>query len=176
MKPLSYSLLREIQKKETDSTRITALEEEFYAVASEFLQAKKEEAFSTGSSLSIREYENIKKIIDTIKERREEKIVLMAIRSESAQGGLTPEERELLSELTEAVRKFRGKMSELFVSDEKAAPRPENKMKRVKLLKDIEPYKGIDNNVYGPFKNGDEVELPPGEVEWLLKAKMAEKV
>ncbi len=177
MKPLNYALLREIQKKETDSTRITQLEEGFYQEVSDFLKKKREEAFSSGSTLSIREYENIKKIIDTIKERREEKIILMAIRSEGGHSGLTPEERELLEELSASVKKFRGRVSELLSSEGgEPAPRPEKKTRRVKLVKNIEPYKGLDNNVYGPFKSGDEVELPLGEVEWLLKAKMAETV
>jgi len=173
MKSLSYSLLREIQKKELDSTRITPLDEGFYQEASDFLKKKKGEAFSSGSSLSIKEYENIKKIIDTIKERREEKIVLMAIRGDGNTSGLTPEEKGLLKELSGAVEKFRGKVLELLAEEETTLP---EKKSKVKLLKDIEPYKGLDSNVYGPFRSGDEIELPSEEAEWLLKARMAEKV
>ncbi|NYZ77453.1 DNA replication complex GINS family protein [Candidatus Micrarchaeota archaeon] len=177
MKPLNYSILREIQKKETDSTRLSSLEEDFYDAASDFLRQKREEAFSNGSMPAIREYENIKKIISTIKERREEKIVLMAIRGEGTPGGLTPDEVELLKELSDSVKRFRGKMSELFSSEENGkAFAPRKKSRRVKLLKDVEPYKGLDNGVYGPFKSGEEVELPPEEAEWLLKAKMAETI
>ena len=174
MKTLDYALLREIQKKETGSTKIVSLEEGFYTNASEFLKKRKEEAFASGSTLSIREYENIKKIIDTIKERREEKIVLMSIRGDATQSGLTPEERELLGEFSGAVKKFREKVSELLSSGENRTSAPERK--KVKLLKDIEPYKGIDSRIYGPFKKDDKTELPAGEAEWLLKAKMAEIV
>lgn len=175
MKPLTYSLLREIQKKEIESTKLNVLEEDFYYTASEFLRTKKEEALSSRSMLAIREYENIKKIVNTIKERREEKIILMAIRGEGSAAGITPEEAELLSELSTSVFKFRGKVLKLFPSDENEKI-PENikKPSRVKLLKDIEPYKGIDNNVYGPFRVGEEVSLPKEEAEWLLKAKIAE--
>ncbi len=173
MKPLDYSLLREIQKNETESTRITPLKDDFYAEASEFISKKKEDAFSSGSALSIREYENIKKILTTIKERREEKIILMAIRGEGTSGGLTPEEKHLLKELSDAVKKFRESVSDLVPDNGKAVPKKQSRI--VRLLKDVEPYKGLDNNVYGPFKSGDEVELPSAEAEWLLKAKMAEK-
>jgi len=171
MKPLDYSLLREIQKNELESTRLTPLDADFYENASGFLSTKKSEAFASGSALSIKEYENIKKILTTIKERREEKIILMAIRGEGTSGGLTPEEKKLLKELSDSVKKFRESVSD---SEEKTLAVPEKK-KKVKLLKDVEPYKGLDNSVYGPFKSGDEVELPSAEAEWLLKAKMAEK-
>jgi len=173
MKPLDYSLLRDIQKNELESTKLTSLEENFYANASEFLSVRKKEAFASGSTLSIREYENIKKILTTIKERREEKIILMAIRGEGNSGRLTPEEKKLLKELSDAVKKFRESIADSSASEESTLPVPEKK--KVKLLKDVEPYKGLDNNVYGPYKSGDEVELPPAEAEWLLKAKMAEK-
>lgn len=172
MKPLDYSLLRDIQKNELESTKPTPLEENFYANASDFLSTRKKEAFASGSTLSIREYENIKKILTTIKERREEKIILMAIRGDGNSGRLTPEEKKLLKELSDAVRKFRESIAD-SASEESTLPVPEKK--KVKLLKDIEPYKGLDNNVYGPYKSGDEIELPPAEAEWLLKAKMAEK-
>jgi len=111
MKPLDYSLLREIQKNELESTRLTQLDADFYENASGFLNNKKKEAFASGSALSIREYENIKKILTTIKERREEKIILMAIRGEGTSGGLTPEEKKLLKDLSDSVRKFRESVS-----------------------------------------------------------------
>lgn len=46
--------------------------------------------------------------------------------------------------------------------------------RRIRLLQDVTPYKGLDNAVYGPFRKGDECTLPPPEAEWLLKARMAE--
>ncbi len=168
---INYSALREIQKKEMDSTKIVVLEKDFYSEASKFLESRKAEAFGSGSSLPIREYENIKKIIHSIKERREEKIVLMAIRGEETHKGLTPEESELLKELSGSVRKFREKVTGSFPEK----PVKKN-IRKVKLLKDVDPYKGLDNNVYGPYKSGEEIELPPTEAEWLLKAKLAESI
>ncbi len=174
MELLSYSFLREIQKKESDSAKLTALGENFYVEAANFLKKKREEAFSTGSILAIREYENIKKIISTIKEKREEKLVLIALRSEGIPTGLTPEEIELLEGLSHCVGKFRTRISAVLPSEENTLPRARGRTSRVKMLKDVEPYKGLDNNIYGPFKNGEEVELPKEEAEWLLKAGMAE--
>jgi DNA replication initiation complex subunit (GINS family) len=170
---ISYSVLREIQKKEMGSTKIVALDSDFYTKASEFIEKKRSDAFSSGSTLQIREYENIKKIIHSIKERREEKIVLMAIRGEETHKGLTPEEEELLREFSDSVNRFRKKVTDMFFEEEKPVRK---NLRKVKLLKDVDPYKGLDDNVYGPFKSGEEIELPPSEAEWLLKAKLAESV
>ncbi len=170
---INYSVLREIQKKEMESTKIVTLDGDFYVKASEFLEKKKNDALSSGSILPIREYENIKKIIHSIKERREEKIVLMAIRGEGTNKGLTPEEGDLLAELSASVGRFRKRVTEMFSEEEKTVKKD---IRRVKLLKDVDPYKGLDDNVYGPFRNGEEIELPPAEAEWLLKAKLAENV
>ena len=47
---------------------------------------------------------------------------------------------------------------------------------KVKVIKDSEAYKGLDGNVYGPFKKEELVSLPKAEVDWLVKAKIAEMV
>ncbi len=44
----------------------------------------------------------------------------------------------------------------------------ENK-KQIKVIKYIEEYRGIDGNIYGPYRVGDIVELPNEEAEWLIK-------
>ncbi|MCL6089120.1 MAG: hypothetical protein M1530_03070 [Candidatus Marsarchaeota archaeon] len=48
--------------------------------------------------------------------------------------------------------------------------------KKLKLLADIPEYRGADNEVYGPFATGQQVEVPPSEADSLLKARMAEEI
>jgi DNA replication initiation complex subunit (GINS family) len=47
---------------------------------------------------------------------------------------------------------------------------------RVVVLMEIEPYKGFDGNVYGPFKKGSVVSLPKEEADWLLQNRLAKLV
>jgi len=166
---LNYSNLREIQKKEMESAAITPLEDDFYEKVSELLKKKKESAVKSQSILEIREYENMKKIIISIQSKREEKMVLMALRGETEGKGLTSEEKKMVDELSKTIQKYRGSM-DISTEEEKE----DVKKKTVRIIKHIEQYKGIDNDLYGPFKEGEEVLLPAGEAEWLLKAKMAE--
>lgn len=166
---LNYSMLRDIQKKEMDSAAIAALEPSFYSDVAKFLAEKKKKARESGSMLAIKEYENIRRIVAAIQMRREEKIVLRAVRGESDAAGLTTEESVLLKDLSKRINECRNAVSDIWNSEEK-----EPKMKKVRILKDIEPYTGLDKNVYGPFKSGDVPLLPLTEAEWLLKSRMAE--
>lgn len=165
---LTYSALREIQKKEMDSAALVKLQDNFYKEVSELIAKKKEEAVISKSILAIKEYENIKKIMMSIQAKREEKIVLMAVRSRIDEEGLTSEEKEMLSEMKGIITKNRASINESWGSEETPS------MKRIKIVKDVEQYKGLDNIVYGPFKSGEQPLLPKEEIDWLLKARMAE--
>lgn len=169
---LNYSELRDIQRKEMESSAIVSLPEDFYRSVSGLLIKKGSEAVSSKSLLTIKEYENTKKIILAIQSKREEKIVLMAVRGEREGVGLTSEERDLLKELSSIIRKSREAVKSVWDSEDAL---PANS-RRIKILKDVSQYRGLDNSLYGPFRQGEEQMLPRAEAEWLLKAGMAEIV
>jgi DNA replication initiation complex subunit (GINS family) len=166
---LSYSKLRDIQKKESDSADIVKLDPAFWSDAAIFIADKKKEAMNGESILAIKEYENIRKIVASIQMRREEKIVLMAVRGEKDMPGLTKEEGSLLRDISERIHKCRDEVSDIW-----NGKKTDETTKKVRILKDIEPYTGLDNNTYGPFSSGDEPLLPLAEAQWLIKSKMAE--
>lgn len=99
--PLTYSALREIQKKEMESSEIVRVEQDFYEQVSALLKERKQAAMSDESMSALREYENIRKIAAGIQAKREEKIVLMALRGDKIHDGLTEKEHELLENILE---------------------------------------------------------------------------
>jgi DNA replication initiation complex subunit (GINS family) len=167
---LDYSELRDIQKRELDSSAIVNLPDDFYHSVSQLLAKKNSDAISSKSLLAIKEYENIKKIVLSITTKREEKIVLMAVRGEKEGIGLTLEEKEMLKELSSIIKKARTRTQAIWTAEDPTA----GNSRKIRVLKDISQYRGLDNSIYGPFKQGDEHVLPKAEVEWLLKAGMAE--
>ncbi|MEM2909019.1 MAG: hypothetical protein QW590_03885 [Candidatus Bilamarchaeaceae archaeon] len=172
-----YAALREMQRQELSSPRLAALDENFYTQIALFLSEKKNEALSSNSMLKVREYENLQRIIASIKEKREEKILLMALRGEKINGSATPEELTLFNNLVNALKEFREKITGTIKVISSDATHEKNEQKdglMVRIIKDIEAYKGLDGNVYGPFKADTVISLPRAEVEWLVKAKMAE--
>ncbi len=180
---LTYSRLRELQRSEMQNAELASLEEGFYPELRAFLEARKAEALSSQNLLVIRECENVKKIAKGIINKRMEKIVLISIRGKSDVKGLTPEEREFLLRLKDVVDKNEAAMHGLVDAekgisvsgtDAVVVGGPKANIKRIKFTKDISPYKGLDEKVYGPFRSGEEAELPGEEAQWLLKEKMAE--
>ncbi|MBI5046438.1 DNA replication complex GINS family protein [Candidatus Micrarchaeota archaeon] len=168
---MNYSDLRDIQKREMESSAIVPLAEDFYKTISKLLSAKKEDVFTSKSLLSIKEYENIKKIVLSIQAKREEKIVLMSVRGDQTGNGLTAEEKELLKDLSIILNKARDTVRSVWTLEESASDAA-----KIKLLQDVSQYKGLDNVVYGPFKAGNEETLPRSEADWLLKSKLAELI
>lgn len=167
---LNYSELRDIQRREMESSAIVSLSEDFYRSVSSLLSSKGAEAAASKSLLAIKEHENIKKIVLAIQTKREEKIVLMAVRGEREGAGLTAEERELLKELSSIIKKSREALKSVWDSEDAQSANS----RRIKMLKDVSQYRGLDNSLYGPFRQGEEQMLPRAEAEWLLKAGMAE--
>jgi DNA replication initiation complex subunit (GINS family) len=165
---LNYSELRDIQRKEMESSAIVSLPDDFYELISALLTKKKEEALSSKSLVVIKEYENIKKIVAAVAAKREEKIALMAVRGETEENGLTREERELLKGMSSIIKSSRESVKSVWETEEKVTSQ------RIKIIKDVEKYRGLDNSIYGPFKQGEEQSLPRPEAEWLLKSGMAE--
>lgn len=165
---LTYSALREMQKKETESAALVGVEPDFYEKVARLLERKKQEAQESNSLLTIREYENIKKVIQGIQGKREEKIALLALRGEHEGRGLSHEETQLLQNLVEAISQARTTVKNVWESEPRRLPR------QIRILREVEQYTGLDNHLYGPFKTGEQPLLPKEEIDWLLKAKMAE--
>ncbi len=167
---LNYSDLRDIQKKEMESSAIVGLPQDFYQSVSQLLSKKNDEAHSSKSLLAIKEYENIRKLVITIQAKREEKIVLMAVRGEKEGAGLTAEEKEMLKELSSIIKKSRETVKSVW-GKEGSVP---DGSSRIRIIKDVAQYRGLDSSIYGPFRQGEERLLPRPEAEWLLKAGLAE--
>jgi DNA replication initiation complex subunit (GINS family) len=171
-KMLNYSKLREMQRSEVASSELCTVEEDFYSKLREFLVEKKGEAVGSQNLLAIKEYENLRKIARAIVNKRNEKLVLLALRGKKETAGMTGEEAEFMGRLSRAIEENDAKLSFIFEEGNGAAKK--DNIKRVRLLKTISPYKGLDEKVYGPFEEGEVAELPEDEAQWLLKEKMAE--
>jgi len=52
----------------------------------------------------------------------------------------------------------------------------EEHMVQVLITEYVEAYRGLDGNIYGPYKEGEKVKLPKEEGEWLVMAGMAKRI
>ena len=192
MGDLDYKKLRELSREEKANPTLSRLPENFYASVEEFLNSRFSEMESTRSVLQMREFENATAVIREISSIRQQKILFKAIRNggvHGATGEMTREEHELYDRFCAVVEEEKGRVDAMLSRFESsprqpgAAPASRSReaaqastLKKVRFTKDVPAYKGADSQTFGPFKSGEEGDLPAGEAEWLLRGKLAEQI
>lgn len=165
---ITYADVQRVYRSEKRSPTLQKIDNRFYSKISELLAGIEEEH---------REY--IGKLVDEIFERRRNKIIVNAIRSpEKEPENMIPVERAFYAELTRALAKYKGKVfSEKFKGEEPAEiEKIKTEKIKVRFLRSLPSIIGSDMVHYGPFKEGDEVELPKDNAEILIDQEIAEEV
>jgi DNA replication factor GINS len=205
---INYRTLRKIQQKEKNSSILTDLDNDFYKNLEKYLldlnNSLESESDDHKKKLLNEEIENTKKIITSIYEQREKKILLTAI--SKARGGkpdlkfMVSTERDFFDSILKLIDTFRskilenkktmviGKVNSEVVNNE---TKKENKIidnnneikilknrnlnPIIRVIKDIPNFVGTDAKKYSLKKN-DIVSLPEDMKEMLLKRKVVEKL
>ncbi|MCC7552210.1 DNA replication complex GINS family protein [Candidatus Micrarchaeota archaeon] len=170
MPEITYTYLRKLQNEEKETMILTELSEEFYEKVEIFVKQKKEEIEKEHSIIKIREFENTIKLLRTIFQIRQQKILLRTIQSSGDdKDGMTKEEIELFDD----VKKLMKNHTQIFETSLENKKEEQKVLKKVKIVKNVPAYTGIDGSIYGPFAPEQEKELPESEVKFLIKAEMA---
>ncbi len=201
---LTYKRLRDLAREEKVQPGLVALPPEFYGEISTFLSSRFSEMESSRSVMQMREFENAVAIIREITAIRQQKILFKAIRDGGAHSGtdsMTKDEHELYDRFCAVIEDSRSGLETLLMQyeskkktpnqrrEEEAAAKapssaqkgasvvaPASSLKKVRFLKEVPAYKGPNNETLGPFKPGEEGQLPQSEADWLLRGKLAESL
>lgn len=192
---LTFSDLRKIQKQEKRQEELSDLDDSFLLKVSEYLERKQ--------GVDEREYRNAKRVLDKIIGLRQDKIVKNAkisVKSDvkSSKLNLLPREQEFYREVKDKFNSFSDKIDEVVEQDpsdveemetEEIEPEPEPEpedvdesrdvedgYELVKIVSDVPEFMGTDLESYGPFDEGEEVELPEENADILVNRGSAEKV
>ncbi|MFH1306207.1 MAG: hypothetical protein ABIH83_00935 [Candidatus Micrarchaeota archaeon] len=167
---LTYQQLFQLYRNEKETNALGKLPDEFeeslsFLVSSLNKKAEYEENVR-------KELENAKKIASSLMELRRRKLVLRAI-SNNEEGkidGINGREEKFF----ENIREICGK-EERWVESTVGEGRREGDepAKKIKMMKDVPEYKGSDGKDYGPYSQGETVELAEKEAEWMVDRKMA---
>jgi len=172
MEELSYEELRKIQARERASPVLQTLPEGFYKEARRLIERKDEGLKKNFSLTEAKEYESILKVVEDIHGRRKQKIIMKAMKSGAGdEGMLADEERELFKRIHGIVEEEAGSFMKLIEGKEGRVE--EESIKRIKILKNLPKFVGVDLKVYGPFKEGDSIELPEKEAQLLVRRGIA---
>ncbi|MFB6213492.1 MAG: hypothetical protein ABEJ07_02945 [Candidatus Nanohaloarchaea archaeon] len=187
MEELNFSGLRKIQKEEARTDELSELDDKFLLRVGDYLDRI--------DGVDDREYRNARRIFDKIISLREDKIVKnarLSIKSDVNPGELDmlPREQELYRELKSVFEEHRDSIDgevngggsyepEETVDAEEAEEIEEDDgaegYESIEITSHVPEFMGTDLEEYGPFDEGDEVEIPEENAEILVNRGSAER-
>lgn len=191
---ITYDKLYEVLRLEKYKQELQKLDSDFYSKVVRYLdekksilesQEKKDSVFASASiAKTKRQLENTRMILKELYERREGKVIQMALFSsrtnENVQevDALLGDELKLYNSLIELFDNYRKDI--LFNILEGKGPIVEKEKletkKTVKFLESVPKFIGEDMNVYGPYKAEDTARLPEKVSQILLENKRVKEV
>jgi DNA replication initiation complex subunit (GINS family) len=206
---ITYDLLFDILKIEKSREDLQKLDEKFYKNVVEYLSTK--ESIITNSNTPIREREltriqlgNVKKLLLELYDRREKKIINLAIYKIKTGAGiintesLLEEERNLFEMLCMQLSRYRddivnnvieGKMPVANIPSTSELPDikttaniveetedTSDGIKSVRFIKSVPKFLGPELEIYGPFEENDIASLPTRIANILVKKDRAEEM
>jgi DNA replication initiation complex subunit (GINS family) len=186
---LTYETLFELFTREKNREELQKLDAKFYDELLSYLREKKGSAenpmFSDEEKQrSRRQVENIIKIIKELYDRREKKIIFMALNKTRTNSGtidssaLLEEEQQLFNSVVQVLSQHRNEILNSVLNDSPvvrtASKQQTNKL--IRFLHDVPKFVGKELEIYGPFKEEDVANLPAEVAEILLKKGKAEEI
>lgn len=197
---ITYDTLYEILRREKFRNELQLLEGDFFDNVLCYMNEKsvildsqknRDSIFSSEYKKTERTIQNTNKLLNELYERREGKIVNLALLSsrtsllEEDLLVMLPEERKLYDELLTTLNLFRKGIVLKLLSGEKPdinqqksikSSTLEDKKSLVRFLHAVPKFVGVDMNVYGPYDSHDIANLPSNIAEVLISKERAEVI
>jgi len=198
---ITYETFRKFQRYERDNKQLQELPEDFYQSCAEWMKRKEKIYEETKDPMIIKEIENVMTIIKDILDRRERKLLLLAmhsVRGNAVPQNLLPFEAKHFDIIVEHLREMReGILSQIKgTGEEKSGEEKKEEdaaeelkkdeklpkikqlegFKLVRILEEIPQFLGTDGRSYGPFKPEDLVTLEEKVADLIINKNKAEPV
>ncbi|HLC57561.1 MAG TPA: hypothetical protein VJH95_03245 [Candidatus Nanoarchaeia archaeon] len=190
---INYETLYDLLRREKTAPELQKIAKTFPQDVKAYLKEKQEfianqssnsSAFSQKESgLVLKQVENTKRLVKEICEKREAKIISLAL--SSVRTGAKYDTSSLLNEelvFYEAVKSALNSSRHLLLDPMLSSPEPlapqktSNNLKQVKFLNPTPQFLGMDMNSYGPFDQDYIASLPEDIAGLLIKTKRAEEL
>ena len=192
---MNYEDLRRFQRMERNSSKLGDLPRNFYDELSQLLVTQKSKC-KEGQAEEAKIFENMIKTARDIFDRREQKILMKAMRfvrtNETDKDSITDEEKALFERLSEDLKKSRQEFEMLLLGNGK--PKNLEKIQNindipsinnghagedlnivmVRILKKVPKFVSGDLKEYGPFEANSIVKLPKKEADLLSNRNFIE--
>ncbi|MBS3144423.1 DNA replication complex GINS family protein [Candidatus Woesearchaeota archaeon] len=201
---ITYEKLYDILRKEKYAQELQKIDKDFFRSVVEYLKEKeaiaesqkgKESIFSAEAESTIKQVSNIKKLIKELYEKREYKIIQLAmfasrIADKEIPSALLTEERPLFLDVVNILNVYRESIVQNVI--EKRLPTPGEQPKSIKrdflddtkqsdtkvvrFMHAVPKFVANDMNTYGPFDEEDTAILPNKAADVLIDKKRAEEI
>ena len=195
---ITYDTLYEILRREKFKKELQKLDDNFFDNTLNYLndkskidesQKEKDSIFSSEFKKTEKTLENTKKILKELYEKRESKIIMLALFSSRTAPteddiiAMLPEEKRLYSTLLDDLTKFRKDILQNLLENKQ--PKVEGKSIKsenqdskslIRFLHAVPKFVGEDLTIYGPFDAHDVANLPKGIANVLITKERAEKI
>ena len=189
---ITYEVLYDVLRRERIVHELQKLDGNFFNDINKYIKEKKailEDLKTKASIFAKKEIEktekelmNIKKIATEIYEKRESKIMQLALSSaitnkNQDNGNLLPEERLIFENLIKFLKESRSELLTNLLEDKpKVIKSEQESIKTVRILQPIPKFMGDDLNEYGPFEEEYIASLPIKISQLLIKNNKAEEI
>ncbi len=193
---ITYETIYEILRKEKYNNEIQKLQKTFFKDLTDFLKQQdsliksqeKKGLFPKEIEKNKKQIENIKKLIKEIYERRENKILQLALLSSRSTkkddlSNLLPEEKLLFNDFKKIFIQYKKGILHNILSKKIPEIKPKdiktekpNSLKLVRFIHTVPKFIGNDLHIYGPFESEDIASLPSKIVDTLIKRKRAQEI
>ena len=176
---ITFQTFRRFQLEERKEV-LQKLPPNFWDACREWLERKQARYEASRDLTLLHEIESFKRVVEEIFDRRERKLLhlaLHAVRGKVTPTNLLPEEKGLFDESVDLLRKLRQDLLGSLLAGKKKpkeSRKAGEKLVLVKILEAIPRFVGTDLHTYGPLKPGDLVTLPPNVARFLIQKGKAE--
>jgi DNA replication initiation complex subunit (GINS family) len=168
---ITFELIRRIHRQEVVSPKLVELPASFFKDVTAYLERKRRMAKKGRERMAGLEVKNIERLVQGIFNRRERKIVnlaIAAVRADIPVENLTAQERAFFDRLVGLLREWRASLAEMLTVGEELVG-------LVVFKEDVPQFVGADEQTYGPFKKGDIAKLPEENVKVLKERGIVEE-
>lgn len=198
---ITYEILYELLRKEKYSAELMETDKEFYIKAVRYLQEKqklvdaqkgKDSIFAAEVIKTQRQLDNAGKIIQDFYEKREGKILQLAIgtsriKRKDPPANMLPEEKKMFFELFDVLKRYRSGILDNMLTGKKPhvediAPKDikgdirEGTHKIIRFTNPVPQFVAEDLKTYGPFEKEDVATIPPRAAGVIINKKRGEEI
>ncbi|MFH0714952.1 MAG: hypothetical protein V1847_04465 [Candidatus Diapherotrites archaeon] len=179
---LDYDEILRVYRLEKATTKLVEVPEDFYNALNEFIQKEKKSYLDSLKDLEHgkgKDFANLRKMVEEWFGVRQKKLLSLALLScrtgEQSEERMALPEKELYRSLCQSISKHQQLCEQLFNHDSpKTSSGKELASLQVKVLKETPSFVGTDLKEYGPFKEGEKIQLPYKVAKLLLSKQVVE--